>query len=500
MDPCVQIPLPDDKLDDLVEKAKDFALMHGICMRQKSKFDRDALHFAPFVLFPTPFPRDEYEKALALQPILNELMHKVAHDYDFLRESLKHTIKVDDFTGRLWNIYDKIMSEGGPTQLSLGMLRSDIMLDQHYCCQCGTCPPERKCEKYGKAFCSWKQVELNTIASGFGWMGPASSLLHRYVVAEAGHRELLKNIPDNHALEGLAGGLIEAWKIYDKPKSVILFLVEDVTYNICDQMFHEFEIRRQCPDVFVIRKTLTELAERAEMKEDKTLWMDGQEVAVIYMRCGYHPDQYPTEKEWDARLMMERSLAIKSPSIHYHLAGTKKVQQELAKPGQVEKFLGDKAQIESVRHIFTGLYSLDHDEAGDKSYAAAIATPEKFVLKPQREGGGNNVYGADIKPFLEKIKDSPERNAYILMDRIQPPITTNYMVRPGQEKAQLVDVISELGIFGYVIGDKNTIRTNKHVGQMLRTKLSHVDEGGVAAGLGALDSVYLVDAGRCCSN
>ena len=88
--------------------------------------------------------------------------------------------------------------------------------------------------------------------------------------------------------------------------------------------------------------------------------MDGQEVAVIYMRCGYHPDQYPTEKEWDARLMMERSLAIKSPSIHYHLAGTKKVQQELAKPGQVEKFLGDKAQIESVRHIFTGLYSLDH--------------------------------------------------------------------------------------------------------------------------------------------
>ena len=68
-------------------------------------------------------------------------------------------------------------------------------------------------------------------------------------------------------MEGLAGGLIEAWKIYNKPKSVILFLVEDVTYNICDQMVHEFEIRRQCPDVFVIRKTLTELAERAEMKE-----------------------------------------------------------------------------------------------------------------------------------------------------------------------------------------------------------------------------------------
>eukprot|EP00092_Neocalanus_flemingeri_P081177 GFUD01101330.1.p1 GENE.GFUD01101330.1~~GFUD01101330.1.p1 ORF type:complete len:500 (+),score=134.48 GFUD01101330.1:58-1500(+) len=479
MDPCIPLPIPDEQLEDLTEKAKDYALMHGICMRQKDKFDRDALHFAPFVLFPTPFPRDEYNKAVELQTILNELMHKVAHDYDFLRECLKHTIKVDEFTGRLWNVYETIMSEGGPTQeLEVGLFRSDYF----YCC--------------GSR--GIKQVEFNTIASSFGCVTSKLVQAHKYVVAEAGRGDLLKDIPDNGALEGLSGGLIEAWKIYAKPQSAILFLVEDVTYNICDQKFHEFEIRRQCPEVYVIRKTLTELGNRAEMKEDKTLWIDGHEVAVVYMRCGYHPDQYPTEKEWEARLMMERSLAIKSPSINYHLAGTKKVQQELSKPGQVEKFLGDKAQIESVRDIFTGLYSLDHDEVGNKSYEAAIRSPEKFVLKPQREGGGNNVYGEDIKPFLENIKDSEERNAYILMDRIQPPVTTNYMVRPGQE-AKLVNVISELGIFGYVIGDKNRIITNKQVGQMLRTKLSHVDEGGVAAGLGALDSVYLVDAGSCCS-
>ena len=168
---------------------------------------------------------------------------------------------------------------------------------------------------------------------------------------------------------------------------------------------------------------------------------------------------------------MEMSLAIKSPSVHYHLAGTKKVQQELAKPGVLEKFLGDKAKIESVRDIFTGLYSLDkarnnlfislklvilniiysQDEIGNASFQRAIKTPEKFVLKPQREGGGNNVYGADIKPFLEKIADSDERSAYILMDMIEPPITTNYMVRPG-EAPLLAKCISELGIFGYVIG------------------------------------------------
>ena len=36
---------------------------------------------------------------------------------------------------------------------------------------------------------------------------------------------------------------------------------QDVTYNICDQKFHEFEIRSQCPDVYVVRKTLTQIAE-----------------------------------------------------------------------------------------------------------------------------------------------------------------------------------------------------------------------------------------------
>ena len=56
---------------------------------------------------------------------------------------------------------------------------------------------------------------------------------------------LFSKIPENKALEGLAGALVSAWKLYNNPKSVILFIVEDVTYNICDQKFHEFEIRKE---------------------------------------------------------------------------------------------------------------------------------------------------------------------------------------------------------------------------------------------------------------
>lgn len=58
-------------------------------MRSKTDFNADILQFAPFVLLPSTFPRKEFERAVAIQPILNELMHKVAYDYDFLLSSLK---------------------------------------------------------------------------------------------------------------------------------------------------------------------------------------------------------------------------------------------------------------------------------------------------------------------------------------------------------------------------------------------------------------------------
>ena len=45
------------------------------------------------------------------------LLLQVAHDYEFMREALKNTIQVDDFTRKLWNIYETIQQEGGPSQV-----------------------------------------------------------------------------------------------------------------------------------------------------------------------------------------------------------------------------------------------------------------------------------------------------------------------------------------------------------------------------------------------
>lgn len=53
--------------------------------------------------------------------------------------------------------------------LSLGLLRSDLMLESICAGEC-SCP---------RSYCCWKQVEINTIASGFGHLGPISKEIQR---------------------------------------------------------------------------------------------------------------------------------------------------------------------------------------------------------------------------------------------------------------------------------------------------------------------------------
>ena len=53
--------------------------------------------------------------------------------------------------------------------------------------------------------------------------------------------------------------------------------------------------------------------------------------------------------------------------------------------------------------------------------------------------------------MLKQLKGNPERASYILMDVIKPPLLRNWMVRPSTQP-MLVDTLSELGIFGVVIG------------------------------------------------
>ena len=66
------------------------------------------------------------------------------------------------------------------------------------------------------------------------------------------------------------------------------------------------------------------MASKSETRlEDSRLFVDGMEIGFVYYRAGYTPKDYPTQKEWEVRHLIESSLAVKDACIDYQLAGAK---------------------------------------------------------------------------------------------------------------------------------------------------------------------------------
>ena len=53
------------------------------------------------------------------------------------------------------------------------------------------------------------------------------------------------------------------------------------------------------------------------------------------------------------------------------------------------------------------------------------------MLKPQREGGGNNYWGQEMVEKLEELEQDPARGRFILMKKITPPILLNRFIKNG---------------------------------------------------------------------
>ena len=159
-------------------------------------------------------------------------------------------------------------------------------------------------------------------------------------------------------------------------------------------------------------------------------------------------------------------------------------------PVQVERFL-EPDESTAIRRCFAGLFPVGSD--GDaKAMADAVAHPERYVLKPQREGGGNNLYGAELKGKLDNSKATDEElRSFILMQRIFPKAQPAVMINRGRPVAG--HSISELGVYGTYLGDgEGKEMLNEYAGFLVRTKLEGVDEGGVATGYAVLSSPIVV--------
>lgn len=347
-----------------------------------------------------------------------------------------------------------------------------------------------------------KQVEFNTIASSFGGLSSKVSGLHRHLLDIGAYPEEMSSLvkessfPPSTSVPGLARGMAKAHEAYG-PSSTglptcVIFLIQDVERNVFDQRHLEYALNEN-HGVRTFRLPFGRVLTDTKVDTNRKLIYsppqkpDNQyEVTVIYLRAGYSPKEYADQRAWDARLHLERSAAVKCPSVLLQLAGTKKVQQVLATPHSphLKRFLPDERQAAAVLKTFAPIYPLDKNEAGleARKLATNPETAVRFVAKPQREGGGNNIYRKSIPDFL---KDLPESQwpAYILMEMIEPPAQSNVIFRNGE--LQKGGVICELGMYGACVWSQGNLDGHREVlenfeaGYLLRTKGDSSEEGGV---------------------
>lgn len=243
-------------------------------------------------------------------------------------------------------------------------------------------------------------------------------------------------------------------------RSAILIVVQDGERNAFDQRWLEYELLEQCVavqhavsaylhldwadqlarsvrhGVSSHRSSLKTLASAASQSRSSDLIFtppyssESVPISVVYYRAAYTPDDYHSPADWQTRTRLESSTAIMCPGYSLQLAGSKKVQQVLATPGVLEYFLPTAsstarrskrspaacrgkvfadAEIAELRESFMGLWPLgDGTSLSDEGERLVRDSGggDGYVLKPQREGGGNNVYNKDIGPFLAELEES----------------------------------------------------------------------------------------------
>jgi len=528
--------------DDLAVQANSYASANGIQVERRttstSKDDNASntdttsttttyFEGAPMSLLPNAYPEQAFRQAREVAPAFNELVDRVSRDAEFLEETLGGGVSsMDPYTAKILQLYKEVYvasNEDAPAKTAdrLGIHRSDYMLHQD--------------TSSGSEDYQLKQVELNTIASSFAGLSCKIANLHRYLTSryDTETKEFLKanvekvssssappsGVPSNPALEELPLAMKVAYHRYverfgttdSDEKPVVLFVVQEGETNTVDQRLLEFALW-ETYGIPVVRRSLTRLDSELSV-EGGVLKLASEggsssEIAVVYFRAGYAPTDYPEGEngaEWKARLTLETSRATKCPCLGYHLAGTKKVQQELARPGVLERFFPapeETDKVAAMRACFAGLYSMGDDATPEDLQATRDVLDgghAKYVLKPQREGGGYNFYGDELAKKLREnvsrdgdtLELSNELAEYILMQRLFPPQQKAILMRGGKVQGK-GESISEFGAFGTLVVDPDGgVVHNHYAGFLLRTKFSNVDEGGVASGFATLSSPYL---------
>lgn len=130
--------------------------------------------------------------------------------------------------------------------------------------------------------------------------------------------------------------------------------------------------------------------------------------------------------------MLANSNTTCIPDLTYEILNMKRIQCELSKPEVMRKYLNEE-EAHILQRSMTQVKELS--TLSEQEYNSLLISvkqnPEQWILKPNREGGGNNMFGASLIPVLESLSIE-ERKGYILHEKIDSKFYDNYSINSDQ--------------------------------------------------------------------
>ena len=459
----MQTQVQKESIENAIEQAKLFGIL-------KYLPDGELTH-APFSLSPYSISTSDLQEMIELTPYFSELMINVSQDWGFLDETLSPISKTDPFLKMLLDLREHEVSQSR----QLLVQRNDFFLIKD---DIGKGGHDSSSSGEDTSASALRQVEINTVSASFPFLITQLTRLHQHI---------FEQIIPNNPLKPVVDSFAKAIKDYGSTDAIMLLVSQPAESNRFDQLgleqllWDEYKIQ-------TVRKTLTEIYENGSLSEGHLI-LAGKKVAITYYRAGYTPEDFITSCAIKGRQLIEASSTIQVPDLAMQLAGMKKIQQVLTRPEILSNFVSEEIS-KRFRKTFVGMHSLDEiietPEGEISASEWASINPEKYVLKPQREGGGNNYFGKDIPKKITEMKRE-EQDAYILMEKIKAKTHQAILVVNG--KVEKHTSVSEIGRFGICFAENGVVQSNEDVGYLVRTKAKNVNEGGVCSGFACLNSL-----------
>ena len=175
----------------------------------------------------------------------------------------------------------------------------------------------------------------------------------------------------------------------------------------------------------------------------------------------------------------------------------------------MEPFFDDPEKAKRLRSCFAPMFPANFVVQGQPEglFQEVCNNPLEWVLKPQREGGGYNVWGDDIVKMLKKgdllrslgkVMSRNELDSMILMKRIFPKANDAFHVR--ESVCCKRSSLNEIGFYSALLFDtrENKLIRTEDVGVLVRTKTAESFEGGVSAGFAVMNSPILASLWSVC--